>query len=201
MKKLNLAIFCSGSGTNLQAILNAIQSGRLAAEIKLVISNNSTAGALERARQYHIEAVHLSEKKFDSPSEFVRRLKQLLHQYAVELIVLAGYMKLVPPEIIRTYRGRIINIHPALLPKYGGKGMYGLHVHERVIAAGDRESGATVHLVDEFYDHGPILIQRRVPVLPGDTPETLRARVLEVEHQILPEAIDLFVQGKVPIAS
>ena len=201
MKPLPLAVFASGEGTNLQAIIDAIESGRLAAKIQFVLSNNSQSGALARARKQNIPAIHLSEVVSGSREKFGEQLKELLRNHNVELIVLAGYMKLVPKEVIFLYRNRIINVHPALLPRFGGPGMYGRRVHEKVLASGVKESGASVHLVDELYDHGSVILQRTVPVEPGDMPETLAARVRRVEHQILVEAIDLFVQGKVPVSS
>jgi phosphoribosylglycinamide formyltransferase-1 len=191
---LRVAVLASGSGSNLQAIIDRCAAGAIPAQVVLVMSNNSGAFALERARQAGIAAVHWSGKKAGSPEAFVDGLLAMLRQAQVDLIVLAGYMKLVPPAIIEAYAGRILNIHPALLPKFGGSGLYGIHVHEAVLAAREAESGATVHLVDAQYDHGAILLQRRVPVHPDDTPETLRDRVLAIEHEILPEAIGRFAR-------
>lgn len=189
---LKLAVFASGGGTNLQALIDACRSKAIDAEIKAVISNNSKAFALERARKAGIDTFHISRKKYPDENEYVQTIKDVLSRHNIDLIVLAGYMKLLPVMIVRNYYGRIINIHPALLPKFGGKGMYGLNVHKAVIQAGEKHSGATVHMVDERYDHGPILIQRRVPVLADDSPESLAARVLEIEHKILPMAVSLF---------
>ncbi|RKX20135.1 MAG: phosphoribosylglycinamide formyltransferase [Candidatus Zixiibacteriota bacterium] len=189
---LKLAVFASGGGTNLQALIDACRSKAIGAEIRAVISNNSKAFALERAKKSGIDTFHISKKKYPDENKYVQAIKDVLARYNIDLIVLAGYMKLLPVDIVRNYYGRIINIHPALLPKYGGEGMYGLNVHKAVLQAGEKYSGATVHMVDERYDHGPILIQRRVPVLTNDTPETLAARVLEVEHKILPMAVSLF---------
>ncbi len=187
---LNIAVLGSGRGSNFQAILTAIQQGRiLNARIALVISNNSGAGILEIARNNSLPAVHLSHRQFPTEDEFVDALLSLLSAHGVNFIVLAGYMKRIHPRVINAYRHRIINIHPALLPRHGGPGMYGHFVHEAVIAAGDRLSGATVHFVDEEYDHGSIVLQKTVSVAPEDTPETLAAKVLEIEHEIYPEAI------------
>jgi phosphoribosylglycinamide formyltransferase-1 len=191
---LRVAVLASGSGSNLQAIIDRCADRTIPAQVVLVMSNNSGAFALERARQAGIAAVHWSEKKAGSPEAFADGLLAMLRQAQVDLIVLAGYMKLIPPAIIEAYAGRILNIHPALLPKFGGSGLYGIHVHEAVLAAGETESGATVHFVDAQYDHGAIFLQRRVPVHPDDTPETLRERVLAVEHEILPEAIGRFAR-------
>jgi len=194
---LTIAVFGSGRGSNFEAILTAIKQGTMpGARIACVISNNSTAGILELARQNSLPAYHLSVKQFASDKEFIDRTLALLEEHEVNFIVLAGYMKLLPQPVITQYRNRIVNIHPALLPKFGGKGMYGHHVHEAVIAAGEKESGATVHVVDEVYDHGMIVLQKSVPVVPGDTPESLAARVLAVEHEIFPEAIRRLARGE-----
>ncbi len=198
--QLIIAVFASGKGSNFKAILDALRSGTISnARIALVISNNPGAGALALAREYDIPAVHLSRKQFSGDDEFEGELIRLLHGKTINFIVLAGYMKKLPPAVVRLYRNRIVNIHPALLPKFGGSGMYGGHVHEAVIASGEKVSGATVHLVDEEYDHGPIVLQRSVPVLPGDSAMALAARVLEIEHMLYPEAIRLFAEGKVHV--
>lgn len=196
---MNIAVFASGRGSNFQAILKAIDDGRLPARVSLLISNNSNAGALEIARSQKIPAIHLSQKQFSSDIAYEERLLELLKQHSVELIALAGYMKRVPARIIERYRNRILNIHPALLPAFGGPGMYGIHVHEAVLAAGVKASGATVHIVDEEYDKGPIVMQKTVEVLSGDTPETLAARVLPVEHEIYPKALAAFASNRVHI--
>jgi phosphoribosylglycinamide formyltransferase-1 len=193
MSDLRIAVFASGGGTNLQSLIDAIMLGKTGGAICAVISNNSGAYALERARVRGIAAYHVSSKKYPDHDLYLSALNELLSRHAVNLIVLAGYMKFLPLEIIRRFRSRIINIHPAMLPQYGGQGMFGINVHRAVLAAGDRLSGATVHFVDEVYDHGPVLIQRTVPVMPEDTPESLAARVLEIEHQILPEAVSMFL--------
>ncbi|TET70115.1 MAG: phosphoribosylglycinamide formyltransferase, partial [Candidatus Zixiibacteriota bacterium] len=159
--------------------------------------NNSKAYALERARQHNITALHMSAKKSGSQESLDEELLKVFEEREIELVVLAGYMKLLSPVIIRKYAGRIINIHPGPLPEFGGKGMYGLKVHEAVLSAGLRETCATVHVVDEIYDHGSILLRRKVPILADDTPESLAARVLKVEHQILPEVINMYAEGKI----
>lgn len=193
---LHIAVFGSGAGSNFRAIVEAIENGTIAhARIRLVLSNNPQAGILDLARAHGLPAVHMSVRRFGDENAFGAALLELLRRHEVNFIALAGYMKRVPAAVIAAYRNRMLNIHPALLPSFGGKGMYGRHVHEAVIAAGSRESGATVHIVDEEYDHGPIVLQKRVPVLPGDTPETLAARVLTVEHEIYPEAIRRFASG------
>ena len=197
---LNVVVFGSGRGTNFKAVLDAIADGSIPlARISLVISNNATAGILDIARSGNIPALHISQKQFETEETFVAALLETLRSHGTDLVVLAGYMKRLPPPVVHAYRNRIINIHPALLPKFGGHGMYGIHVHEAVLAAHETVSGATVHLVDEEYDRGPVLLQRTVPVLPEDTPETLAARVLVAEHQLLPDAIRLFSEERVDI--
>ena len=190
---LKIAVFASGGGTNLQSLIDACKSGRLKGKIAVVISNNSKSYALVRASNENIPGCHISAKTHSEKNKFAASMLEILRENGVNLIVLAGYMKLLPSEVIKQYRNRIINVHPALLPKYGGKGMYGVNVHQAVLEAGDKISGATVHLVDEVYDHGAILIQRTIPVMPDDTPKSLGARVLEAEHRILPEAAGMFV--------
>jgi phosphoribosylglycinamide formyltransferase-1 len=187
---LNVAVFGSGRGSNFQAILTALQQGSVpGVTIRLVISNSSSAGILEIARTHCIPALHLSRKQFSTDEDFVDALLALLGRHGVNFIALAGYMKRVPAAVVTAFRGRIVNIHPALLPKFGGSGMYGMRVHEAVLASAEGESGATVHFVDEEYDHGAIILQRRVPVMPGDTPSTLAERVLAAEHEAYPEAL------------
>jgi phosphoribosylglycinamide formyltransferase-1 len=199
MRKLNLAVLCSGGGTNLQSLIDATEKGELSAEIKIVISNNSNAFALERARKHNIPALHLSHKQFTTPEEFDKRLLEVLNENQIEMIILAGYMKMLSPAIIRAYKNRILNIHPALLPHFGGPGMYGIHVHEAVIKSGVKITGVTVHIVDEVYDHGAIVMQKPVEVKDEDTPEILAERVLKVEHDTYKKAIQLFAEGRIEI--
>jgi phosphoribosylglycinamide formyltransferase 1 len=179
---MHVAVAVSGRGSNLEALLRALGPDA-PARVVLVLSNRADSPALERAIAHRIPSVVLRDPS--SAAEWLAPLER----HAVDLVVLAGYLKLVPPDVIARFRGRIINIHPALLPAFGGRGMYGRQVHEAVLASGARESGATVHLVDEAYDRGPILGQARVPVLPDDDPDRLAARVLEVEHRLLPAAV------------
>lgn len=179
---MRLAVCVSGRGSNLVALLEAL-AGSAEAEVVLVLSNKADAPALDRARERGIPAEAFGN--FRDAAEWLERLAR--HQ--VDLVVLAGYLKLVPAGVISAYRGRILNIHPALLPDFGGPGMYGHHVHEAVVRSGVPFSGATVHLVDEEYDRGEILGQARVPVLPGDTAATLAARVLGAEHRLLPAVV------------
>jgi len=196
---LNIAIFASGRGSNFEALHRVLTTQRIDAAIAVVISNNSDAGALSLARSFHIPAVHLSRKQCATDTEFSDRLLATLALYTVDLIVLAGYMKKLDAAFVSRYRNRILNIHPALLPKFGGHGMYGHFVHEAVIAAGEKESGATVHLVTDEYDEGPIVLQERVPVAPGETPESLAAKVLIVEHALLPRAVAMFARHEISI--
>lgn len=197
---LKIAVFASGRGSNFEAILKAIQEGRIRnAGIVCVVSNNSTAGALETARRNGIPALHISRQQYESDADFDRSLLEALGRHGANFIALAGYMKIVSPAVIGAFRNRIVNIHPALLPEFGGRGMYGEHVHRAVIASGNRVSGATVHVVDEVYDHGAIVLQKTVPVSPDDTAETLAKKVLAVEHELYPEAIGLFAAGRVTI--
>jgi formyltetrahydrofolate-dependent phosphoribosylglycinamide formyltransferase len=198
---LNVAVLGSGRGSNFKAVLDAMTDGKIpGARTAVVLSNNSTAGILEIARAHVIPAVHLSQKQFASEEEFADALLTLLRSHDIGLVVLAGYMKRLPARVVAAYRHRIINIHPALLPEFGGQGMYGIHVHEAVLTAHRAVSGATVHLVDEEYDHGAIVAQEQVPVLPDDTPASLAERVLQVEHRILPLAIQLFAEKRVVVS-
>lgn len=183
-------MFCSGAGSNFKALYRNIQERQLPCEIVMCLSNNSQCGAMAFAREVGIDAVHLSAKTHPVESDYVAAMLHELQKRQVDYILLAGYMKKVPRKVVEAYPKRILNIHPALLPKFGGEGMYGLHVHQAVLAAGEKESGATVHFVDAEYDTGEIILQRRVPVLPDDTPETLAARVQALEHQLYTDALE-----------
>jgi phosphoribosylglycinamide formyltransferase-1 len=195
LPRLRLAFFASGRGSNMQAVLDACATGRVWATPCVVIGNNSEAEALARARRQNIPAYHRSGKTHPDPVALDAEHLRLLREHQADWVVLAGYMKKLGPQVLAAYAGRVINIHPALLPKFGGQGMYGRHVHAAVLAAGETETGVTVHLVDGEYDHGATLAQRRVPVLVGDTVDTLAARVLEVEHALLVETIGLLAKG------
>ncbi len=194
---MKLGFLASGSGTNMQAIVDACRDGRLPAEPVAVVGNNSRSKALERARRQGIPTFHLSSRTHPDPDALDAAIASVLGRSGADLVCLAGFMKLLGQRTLRTFQGRVLNIHPALLPKYGGRGFYGRAVHEAVLASGDTESGATVHLVDEFYDHGPILAQARVPVLPGDTPETLAARVLKREHLLFTDTLRRIAAGEI----
>lgn len=188
--KRRLAVFCSGSGSNFKALYRAIQERNLPAEIVLCLSNRSQCGAIDFAREQAVATLHLSEKQFPSFDTFAEAMAGTLRAHQIDAVLLAGYMRKIPPAVVHAFPNRILNIHPALLPKFGGEGMYGIHVHAAVIAAGEHESGATVHFVNEEYDRGAILLQRSVPVLEGDTPEKLAARVLACEHSLYPDALE-----------
>ncbi len=197
---LNIAVFGSGRGSNFKAILDAIEHRQLPdARVVLVVSNNSDAGILDLARAAGLPYRHVSRKQYPSEDLCATDMLAALHAAETNLIVLAGYMKHLPAQIIAAFRHRIINIHPALLPAFGGKGMYGLRVHQAVLDSHGPLTGATVHIVDEEYDHGPIVLQRTVPVLSSDSPESLASRVLEMEHHLLPEALRLFAEGRIRI--
>lgn len=181
----------------MQAIINACKAGRLNAAAAVVISNNGDSRALERAKSEGIPGYYLSGKTHPDPDDLDKAILDTLIRHKVDIVALAGYMKKLGPKTLSYFRGRILNIHPALLPKYGGKGMYGIHVHEAVLAAGEKESGVTVHLVDEEYDRGPILAQVRVPVMPDDTPETLAERVLVQEHILYSATLQRIATGDI----
>lgn len=198
---LKIAVLVSGGGTNLQAIIDRIEDGTIKnTQIAMVISNNKNAKALERASKHHIPAQCISPKDFESRELFNQALLNTLVELNVDLIVLAGFMVVIPPEMIRMFRNRIINIHPSLIPSFCGTGYYGLRVHEAALARGVKVSGATVHFVDEGTDTGPIILQKAVEVKTGDTPEVLQRRIMEqAEWQIMPKAIDLIAAGKVKV--
>lgn len=195
-----VAVLASGGGTNLQALIDRFNAGASdAARVELVVGSRAGIGALGRAERAGIPALVLDARALGTDA-FRDGLADALETHRIDLVVLAGWLQLVPAEVVARYHGRMLNVHPALLPAFGGKGMYGMRVHQAVIASGVRVSGATVHLVDERYDEGAILAQWPVPVLPGDTPEMLAARVLAVEHRILPLAIEALARGgRVPV--
>ncbi len=197
--KLPIGVIASHGGTNLQAIIDACANGSLDAEVRVVISNNSRSLALQRARRANIPTVHLSSVTHPDPARLDAAIADTLTSRGVELVALAGYMKKLGPRTLSRYRNRILNVHPALLPKFGGRGMYGERVHAAVIAAGESVSGVSVHLVDEEYDRGPVIAQSQVPVLPSDTPDTLAARVLQREHTLYPQTIQRIATGQLDL--
>ena len=200
-RKLPIGVIASHGGTNLQAIMDACANGSLDAEIRMVISNNSRSLALERARRANIATAHLSSVTHPDPASLDAAIADTLTTCGVELVALAGYMRKLGPKTLGRYRNRILNVHPALLPKFGGQGMYGERVHAAVIAAGESVSGVSVHLVDEEYDQGSVVAQAEVPVLPNDTPDTLAARVLEQEHLLYPQTIQRIASGEIDLDS
>ena len=199
---LKIAVLVSGGGTNLQAIMDAIDNGTITnTEIAVVISNNKNAYALERVKNHGVEAICISPKDYENRADFNEDFLNRLNSYNVDLVVLAGFLVVLPEKMIETYRNRIINIHPSLIPSFCGTGFYGLKVHEGALARGVKITGATVHFVDEGTDTGPIILQKAVEVQEGDTPEVLQRRVMEqAEWVILPQAIDLIANGRVEVA-
>ncbi|MCC7411699.1 MAG: phosphoribosylglycinamide formyltransferase [Gammaproteobacteria bacterium] len=192
---MKLGLLASGRGSNLQAVIDACADGHIDAEPCVVVCNNRDAEALARAATAGIAAVHLSSRTHPAPAALDAAIRDTLASHGVDLVVLAGYMKRLGPLTLERFRGRIVNIHPALLPQFGGQGMYGMRVHEAVLAAGACESGATVHLVDAEYDRGAILAQSRVPVHARDTAPTLAARVLDAEHTLLVDTLARIARG------
>ncbi len=194
-RSIRVAVLVSGGGSNLEAILQAKENGQLPnIDVVLVISSKAGVQALDRAVRRKIEAVVIDPKTFSTDDAFQAAILRRLQDSKVDLVCLAGYLRKLGVGIIRAFQGRILNIHPALLPKYGGAGMYGHFVHEAVLKAGEKESGCTVHVVDEEFDHGPILAQARVPVKAGDTAATIAARVLEQEHTLYPATLKAFCE-------
>ena len=198
---LNVVVLVSGGGTNLQAIIDAVEKGTITnTKIAGVISNNKNAYALERAKKHGIENCCISPKDYADRATFNQKFLEKMDELNPDLIVLAGFLVVIPPEMIEKYRNRIINIHPSLIPSFCGTGYYGLKVHEAALARGVKVVGATVHFVDEGTDTGPIILQKAVEVEEGDTPEVLQRRVMEqAEWKILPKAIDLIANGKVKV--
>jgi len=198
---MKLAVLVSGGGTNLQAIIDKIENGTIKnAEIAVVISNKKDAFALERAKKHGIAGVCISPKDYATREEFNDALLTSLKEYQVDLVVLAGYLVIVPKKVVDAFENRIINIHPSLIPSFCGDGFYGLKVHEAVLARGNKVTGATVHFVDDGTDTGPIILQKAVYVQEGDTPEILQKRVMEeAEWNILPEAINLIANDKIEV--
>ena len=199
---LKTVVCVSGGGTNLQAVIDGIGQGTIRnVEIVRVISNNRNARALERAGEAGIDAVCVSPRDYEDREQFNEALLHRVEEAGPDLVVLAGFLVVIPPQLIRRYENRIINIHPSLIPSFCGKGYYGLKVHEAALARGVRVTGATVHFVDEGTDTGPILMQKAVAVRDGDTPEILQRRVMEeAEWVILPQCLDLIAAGRVTVA-
>ncbi len=199
---LNIAVLVSGGGTNLQALIDARNRSELSGgKLALVVSGRADAFALQRAEKAGIPAEILLRKSFAAQEDYDRSLLKILSRYEIDLVVLAGFMTIISEKVVRHYENRIINVHPALIPSFCGEGFYGLKVHEAALTKGVRVTGATVHFVNEVCDGGPIILQKAVEVLPGDTPETLQRRVMEqAEWKLLPKAVSLFCEGRIEVA-
>jgi len=199
MKKLGILV--SGRGSNMIAIVEACERGELAASVELVISNNKDSLALASAQSKHIETAHIGSSIYPEADALDKAMLDALNEQNIDLVLLAGFMKKIGPRVLSHYRGRIINIHPSLLPKHGGKGMFGINVHSAVLAAGEKESGVTIHLVDGEYDEGAILAQQTVSIASDETSESLAAKVLKVEHVLFAETIQKIVDGSIILPS
>ena len=195
MKKI--AVFVSGGGSNFIAIHRQIIQGNILGKIVMVFSNNPNCGAIKFAEENSIPIFIINAAQYPNAHTRDEFLLETCLKAEIDLICLAGFMKMLPQNIVKQYEYRILNIHPGLLPEFGGKGFYGTRVHEAVINTGKRESGATVHFVDEIYDHGPIILQKKVEVMETDTPESLAARVLKLEHELFPEVVKAFCENKI----
>jgi len=193
--KVRLAVFASGSGTDFQSIIDAVESGAIECELALLLTNNRDAYAIKRARKHRIPFEIVSSKGFERRELFIRKFLAVLKKHKIDLIALAGYLRKIPPEVIDRYEGKILNIHPGPLPEFGGKGMYGLRVHETVLKANLDKTCVTIHQVNQDYDEGAIIATREVEILPDDTPEILQKRVLKVEHQFYPEILQEFIKN------
>lgn len=195
MKKI--AVFASGRGSNFAAILEQIKLGSIQGEIMCVLSDAVHPPVFDIAKEHQIPTHWVNRRQFSDAADYARFLIDLLESYGVELVILAGYLKLIPAPVVNRFRNAIVNIHPALLPNFGGKGYYGLKVHEAVINSGVKITGVTVHFVDEHYDNGQVIVQEKVAVLADDTPETLARRVLAVEHRLYPEVVRAICNDKI----
>ena len=194
----NISVLVSGGGTNLQAVIDAIESGYIKdARIAQVIASKEDAYSLTRAANHGIKGIYIGKNNYPDMDERTDAIIKALDEEKTDLVILAGYLSIIQPALVKKYKNKIINIHPSLIPKYCGMGYYGHHVHEAVLAGGETESGATIHFVDEGVDTGNIILQKSVPVMPDDTADTLAARVLTVEHTILPEAVRMFCAGEI----
>ncbi len=199
MEKIKIGVLVSGEGTNLQALIDAQDVGEVNGIISVVISSKKDAYALQRAKKHNIETLFLDVKRYPDKLEYTKTITEELKKRGIGLVCLAGFMSILGFYFVEDFRNRAMNIHPALLPAFGGKGLYGHHVHEAVIKSGVKSSGCTVHFVDEGCDTGPIILQKVVPVLDDDTPESLAEKVLKEEHKAYPEAVSLFCAGRLKI--
>ncbi len=200
MPPLKIGVLISGSGTNLQSIIDNIEKGYINGEIAVVISNKESSYGLERARKHNIDAVFINQKHYDSFESFNDAIMEELENHRADIVVLAGYLKILSHKFIKNYRNKIINIHPSLIPSFCGKGFYGLKVHEAAVSYGVKVSGATVHFVDEDADTGPIILQETVSVCDNDTAESLQQKILEIEHRLLPLAVKLICEDRLEIS-
>ena len=198
---MNLGVLASHEGTTLQSLLDAFGSGRILGRVSVVVSNNSDSGALAKARQAGVPAVHLSSRTHGHPATLDAAIRDALTAAAVDVVFLAGYMKQLGPVVLRAFQGRILNTHPALLPRFGGRGMYGDRVFEAVLEAGEAESGVSIHLVDPEYDTGPIVRQCRVPVLRDDSVDDLKARVRAREKEFVVETLVAIATGEIRLGA
>ncbi|HAJ79779.1 MAG TPA: phosphoribosylglycinamide formyltransferase [Fibrobacteres bacterium] len=196
---LKCAVFASGGGSNFQALIDRKKSGDLIVDFKLLICNNPAAGAIERAKNNNIKYIHLAPSHFSDEASYIKVLLDTLKENETELIILAGYMKKIPQEVIAAYPDAIINIHPALLPAFGGKGLYGEKVHQAVLDYGAKISGVTIHYIDGQYDHGPVIYQQTVPVLDSDDAHSLAGRVLELEHDSYWKVVAAIAGGAISV--
>lgn len=194
--RVNLAVFGSGNGSNCRAILQAIRDKRLSATVTVIVSDRNDAGILKIASENDIPGYWICKEQYEHKNQFFDNLFRVLKQHKVDMIILAGYLRKIGPPLLEAYPERILNIHPALLPAFGGKGMYGLRVHRAVIESGVKVTGITVHIVDGEYDHGPIVLQKTLEVCDDDTPETLSEKVLQLEHRYYAQAIQYFAEGR-----
>ena len=195
-RRYNIAVFASGTGSNFTNIYKHVRNGNIQAEIKLLISNNPNCKAVHFAKESHINYEIINNSRF-SDNQIDNSMLETLQNHDVDLIVLAGYMKKIPKKVIDYYHNRILNIHPALLPKFGGKGFYGMKVHEAVISSKEKTTGVTIHLVDNNYDTGDIIYQEKIEVMESDTPSSIAERVLELEHKVYPEVIKKFCKQNI----
>lgn len=196
---MNIGVIASHNGTNLQAVIDACESGALQAEVSVVISNNSGSGALQRAKRHGLPFYHLSGATHPDPADLDRAICDALEEYKIDVVLLAGYLKKLGPRTLDAFRGRILNTHPALLPNFGGQGMYGARVHEAVLAAGDTKTGVSIHIVDDEYDTGPVIAQCEVPVDSEDTPDSLAERVQTRERAFVVETLQRIASGRIKL--
>jgi phosphoribosylglycinamide formyltransferase 1 len=194
---LNIGFLVSHEGSNAQAIIDACKNGTLSATPSVIISNNSNSGVISRAKLEGIPFYHLSSTTYPHLEKLDEAILNTLHRHNVDIVVLAGYMKKLGPKTLADYKGAVLNIHPSLLPRFGGEGMYGIRVHEAVLLAKEKETGVSIHLADGDYDTGKVIAQMKIPVLPDDTPETLQARVLQLKHSLFPKTLQKIVSGEI----